>query len=33
MPQAEMLAVISGPTYQTLMNCMAGCAMQYAQCR
>lgn len=33
MPQAEMLAMISDPAYQTLMNCMAGCAMQYAQCR
>lgn len=32
-PQAEVIAMTSDPAFQALMNCMSGCAMQYAQCR
>jgi hypothetical protein len=32
-PQAEMLAIVSDPSFQARMNCMGGCAMQYAQCQ
>lgn len=30
--QAEMLSMVSDPSYQASMSCMGGCAMAYAQC-
>lgn len=30
--QADMIAMTTDPAFQALMNCMSGCAMQYAQC-
>jgi hypothetical protein len=31
--QADMIAMASDPAFKALMNCMGGCAMQYAQCQ
>ena len=31
--QAEVMSMVSDPAYQQMMQCMGGCAMQYAQCR
>lgn len=31
--QAEVMAMVSDPAFQARMNCTAGCAMQYADCR
>jgi len=31
--QAEIMAMVSEPAYQQMMQCTGGCAMKYAQCR